>query len=317
MGWTLVECGTSARLWSSRWRDTRSLDCHARSGSLLAYNAHGTLRLFDVSDHHAVTPCGELALPAFGVGLAEEYPLCFVGDRILQSSPSAIYEIDISRPDAPVIAVTHELTGQFRPGTFIDGILYASSFKEPGLFAIRGREHMRFADRRSQYSAPATFAKVGGFLYAIGSSTLDVFELDGGGVPSREPVVSKKIDTGGTATAYVCGDMLAVISWVSGFGVQIVDAAKAKNPKVQKRVFKPEPRGSGMAGETLLVVDGPYQKHLSLTRISLARPASEAGAPERLTDDPELACGLLFIEERGDELFVLANTGRFAVLART
>jgi len=71
-----------------------------------------------------------------------------------------------------------------------------------------------------------------------------------------------------------------------------------------------------MAGDMLLVVDGPYQKHLSLTRITLARPASEASAPERLTEDPELACGLLFLEERGDELFVLANTGRFAVLSR-
>jgi hypothetical protein len=96
-----------------------------------------------------------------------------------------------------------------------------------------------------------------------------------------------------------------------------VDLAKPDNPIVQKRLVKSEPRGVGLSndGARVFVAHGPYQEHLDLTTLALARPQSSVVSTVRLTDDPELSSALCYLEDRGDELFVMGASGRFAVFA--
>jgi hypothetical protein len=274
-------------------------------------NSFGTVQLFDVAEPHDVKVLGELLIPDLGRGLSEELPIGFDREgRIMLATSGALFIVDLSNVMAPRMLATHLFEPAMRNGTFVDGVLYRSALGANGLFAHDGGSMLPFAPDLPDDQAPVTFARRGDFVYSISNADdLVVYRAD-----DLTRVRSIKCDVAYDAYT-LTADELGLIVVVSSTKLHIIDVEKPDKPKLQKKVYGREAKGAGIAGSTLLVVDGEYQEAQSLTRIKLARPASSAGERVAFTEDPELGSGLLVLEQHGSELFVMTTTGRFAVLA--
>ncbi|HEY4224036.1 MAG TPA: hypothetical protein VGO62_21920 [Myxococcota bacterium] len=319
--WSLPACATNNGAWNRLGKDTRGLSCWARRNDVVAVNAHGALKLYDIADAAHVLALGEVSLGEQGRGaLSEDWPIHFIDDVTLAAGcADGVRIFDLSDAHAPRLHHEHFASPARAPGSFVDDIYFASGAEVDGVFAqrISGADVVMLDTARSRYAAPRAFVRVGPLLYVIGHSELQVQPF--GVEPWGAPLKSKSIDCAPDVRVLASPadpTLLALVTGSSEWGVRMVDVAAPKNPKVSKRFFHPEPRGVGVVAgtDTLLVLHRPYQEHLALTRIKLARPLPVASAPVLLTDDPELACGALFLEQRGEDILLLATTGRFALL---